>query len=70
MKLSKWAGTSQDASQVLAAAFEADDYLECIKDLRARNIEPLSYINSLDKVSPPSIPRHHTRHNDPVTDHR
>jgi len=51
MKFSKWAGTSQDVSQVLTAAFDADDYLDCIKDLQARNIEPLLYINSLDKVS-------------------
>ena len=70
MKLSKWAGTSQDISQVLTAAFEADDYLECIKDLRARNIEPLSYINSLDKVSPHSIPKHYIRRDDPATDNR
>jgi len=61
MKLSNWAGTSQDVSQVLTAAFEAEDYLDCIKDLQARNIEPLSYINSLDKVSLHSIPKHHTR---------
>jgi len=51
MKISKWAGTSQDVSQVLTAAFDADDYPDRIRDLRARNIEPLSYINGLDKVS-------------------
>jgi len=50
IKIVDWDGTSQDIEQVLTAAFDAKDYLECIKDLRARNIEPLSYINSLDKI--------------------
>jgi len=44
-------GTSQDINQVLTAAFEAEDYLDCINNLRERNIDPLSYINSLDRVS-------------------
>jgi hypothetical protein len=50
-----WDGTSGDIKQVLTAAFEAEDYLDCIKNLRARNIEPLSYIDSLDKVGSCSI---------------
>lgn len=49
-KLISWDGGSQDINQVLTAAFGAGDYLDCIKDLRARGIDPLSYINSLDKV--------------------
>jgi len=62
MKISNWtSGTSQDVSQVLVAAFEAGDYLDCIKDLRARNIEPVSYINSLDKVGPHSVLKHRIR---------
>ena len=50
MEVANWDGKSQDIYQVLTAAFNAQDYLDCIKNLRARNIDPLSYINSLDKV--------------------
>ena len=46
-----WDGNSLDISHVLNAAFGADGYLDCIKDLKAQNIDPLLYINSLDKVS-------------------
>ena len=59
IKVVAWDGTSQDIKQALTAAFDANDYLECIRDLRGRDIEPLSYINSLDKVSLYSIRRHH-----------
>lgn len=55
VKIANWDGTSQDIKQVLTTAFDARDYLDCIKDLRARNIEPLSYINNLDKVCSRSI---------------
>ena len=41
---------SPDASHVLTTAFEAEDYLDCIENLRERGIDPISYINSLDKV--------------------
>jgi serine/threonine protein kinase len=54
-KVADWDGNSPDIDQTLAAAFEADDYLDCIKDLKAQNIEPLSYVNGLDKVSSYSI---------------
>jgi hypothetical protein len=50
-KVADWDGNSPNIDQVLTAAFEADDYLDCVKDLKAQNIDPLSYINSLDKVS-------------------
>jgi len=50
MKIVNWDETSQDINQALIAAFDAKDYDECIEDLRARSIKPLSYINSLDKV--------------------
>ena len=43
-------GSPHEIKQVLNAAFDAKDYLDCITNLRARNIDPLSYINSLDKV--------------------
>jgi hypothetical protein len=46
-----WDGNSPGIDLVLTAAFGADGYLDCIKDLKAQNIDPLSYINSLDKVS-------------------
>ena len=57
-------GTSQDINQVLATAFRADDYLDCIKDLQARNIDPLSYINGLDKAGSHSSPMPHITDND------
>ncbi|KAF9647762.1 kinase-like protein [Thelephora ganbajun] len=50
MRAANWDGTSQDIDQVLTAAFEAEDYLDCIKNLQARNIDPVLYINNLDKV--------------------
>jgi len=56
MKVVNWDGKSQEIHEVLAAAFDAKDYLECIRDLQARQIEPLSYINNLDQVSSYSIP--------------
>ena len=55
IKAVDWDGTSQDIKQVLTAAFDAEDYLDCIKNLRVRNIEPLSYIDGLDKVGSCSI---------------
>lgn len=51
IKVADWDGKVQDIKQALVAAFEANDYLECIKDLQAQNIRPLSYIDNLDKVS-------------------
>jgi len=56
-KVANWDGRSQEIHQALTAAFDATDYLECIKDLRAIRIEPQLYINNLDKVSPYSIPK-------------
>ena len=49
--ISNWDGKSQGIDQVLAAAFEAGDYLDCVKNLRTLNIDPVSYINKLDKVN-------------------
>jgi hypothetical protein len=57
MKVANWDGTSQDINQVVTTAFEAGDYLACVKDLKAHKIDPQSYINSLDKVGSYSIPR-------------
>ena len=51
MKVVEWDGMSQDINQVLATTFEAEDYLDCIKNLQTWNIDPQSYINNLDKVS-------------------
>jgi hypothetical protein len=53
-----WDGNSPDIDQLLTTAFGAKDYPESIKDLKARGIEPLSYINTLDKVCLHSIPSH------------
>jgi hypothetical protein len=54
-KVAEWDGNSPDIDQVLTAAFEANDYLDCVKDLKAQNVDPLLYINSLDEVSSYSI---------------
>ena len=51
-----WDGRSPDIDQVLAAAFGAEDYLDCLRNLQAQGIDPLSYINSLDKVRTQSVP--------------
>ena len=50
-KVADWDGNSPDIDQALTAAFEADDYLDCVNDLEAQNIDPSSYINGLDEVS-------------------
>ena len=57
MKVANWDGRSQDINQAVTAAFEASDYLACVKDLKAHKINPQSYINRLDKVGSYSIPR-------------
>ena len=49
-KVANWDGESQDFDQILTTAFEAEDYLDCIGNLQARGLDPLSYINNLDKV--------------------
>lgn len=51
-----WDGESQEVYKALTAAFDAEDYLKCIENLRARDIEPQLYIDNLDKVSSNSIP--------------
>ena len=61
MKVANWDGKSRDIDRVLTAAFEADDYLECIKDLRAQNIDPPTYVNGLDEVSSCLNPNYHAR---------
>jgi len=58
MEVTNWDGESQGIYKALTTAFGAGDYLECIKDLRARHIEPLSYIDNLNRVSLHSIPNH------------
>ena len=49
-EVAQWNESSQDLKKVLTAAFDASDYYDCIANLRARNIEPLLYINNLNKV--------------------
>lgn len=48
--LVNWDKSCPDTDQVLTTAFGAEDYLECIKDLRKQRVDPLSYINNLDNV--------------------
>jgi len=55
-EVAKWDGKSQEIYKVLTAAFDAEDYPECIKDLRAREIEPLLYVDNLNKVGSVSQP--------------
>ena len=55
MEIANWDGKSQGIDQVLTALFGTEDYLDCIKNLRARNIDPVAYINSLDKVGSSSV---------------
>ena len=50
-----WDGKSPDIDRVLATAFGAEDYLDCVRNLQARGIDPLSYINSLDRVCTRSV---------------
>lgn len=40
----------QNAREALDAAYVADDYLDCIKDLRGLGIDPQAYIDGLDQV--------------------
>ena len=58
--IADWDGSSQAIYGVLATVFEAPDYLDCIKYLSKRGIDPESYINNLDKVRLFSILRQHS----------
>ena len=49
-RIVNWDGESQDIGRVITVAFGAEDYLDCIGNLEARGVEPLWYINNLDKV--------------------
>lgn len=62
-KVVNWDGKSQDIYQALTAAFGAKDYLHSIKNLQAHDIEPLSYIDGLDKVCVIMILRQHDSFN-------
>ena len=59
-KIADWDGETQDIYQTLTAAFKAPNYLHCIKNLEEKGINPLSYINNLDKVSSYLILVHQT----------
>ena len=43
-------GVPRDPQRVLTAAFEANDYLDCIENLARWQIDPQAYINGLDQV--------------------
>ena len=49
-RISKRTVSSQDARQVLTAAFTATDYLDCLKNLAGCRIDPQAYIDGLDQV--------------------
>ena len=49
--ISKNAVPPRDIQQVLTAAFAADDYTDCIEDLKKWEIDPQMYIDGLDQVS-------------------
>ena len=59
--VAKWDGTSQGIIRTLTTAFEADDYGDHIKNLKALNITTQSYIDNLDKVDSYPILRQRTR---------
>ena len=59
--LLSWDGNPPHINQLLTTAFEAEDYLDCIKNLKERGIEPLLYINKLDNVCPRFISTHRTQ---------
>ena len=46
-----WDGKHEGTDKMLTSAFEAKDYLHCVKNLQATDIDPQSYINCLDQVS-------------------
>ena len=58
--IATWDGESQDASEILTTVFEAEDYMDCIENLRTTDIDPLSFVNNLDKVSPRLVEGQHT----------
>ena len=61
-EIANWNGKAQDIPRVVAAAFGADDYVECIRNLQEKGIDSGSYINSLDKVRCAlSLARQHAR---------
>ena len=49
-KVISWDGERSGIQRALKSAFKAEDYEDCTGDLQARGIEPLSWIESLDKV--------------------
>jgi hypothetical protein len=51
MKVVSQDGTPQDITQESNTASGAYECLDRVRDLNARNIEPPSYIDSLDEVS-------------------
>ena len=69
-EIARWDGLSPDIEQVLDAAFDAKDYPDCIIDLPKRNIDPLSYLNNLDKVGSCLIFWGPSIHRDTAIDHR
>ena len=54
-----WDMESQGTSEILTTVFKAADYMDCIENLQAKDIDPLSFVNNLDKVSPRLVEGQH-----------
>jgi hypothetical protein len=59
--IANWDRKSPDTSKMLTA-FKTDDYLDCLAKLEVFSIDPLLFVNNLDKVRPYFIERQHTYH--------
>ena len=58
--IANWDGESRDTSEILTTVFEAKDYIDCIENLQAIDIDPPSFVNNLDKVGPRLVEGQHT----------
>ena len=69
--ISKNKVSAQEAQQVLIAAFTAKDYVDCVKNLNGRKIDPQAYIDGLDRVRsrPPMLTKEHVS-SYPISDNR
>lgn len=55
--IANWDGKSHDTNKILTAIF---DYMNCIENLQAIDIDLLSFVNNLDKVCPRLVEGQHT----------
>lgn len=57
--IANWDRKSPDTSKMFTA-FKTDDYLDCLAKLEVFGIDPLLFVNNLDKVRLCLTERHHT----------